>query len=40
MQERAMAEQGMQPQQAPAGNGAMPMQGQGNTMNAENLLQL
>lgn len=40
MQERAMAEQGMQPQQSPAGNGGTPMQGQGNAMSAENLLQL
>lgn len=40
MQERAMAEQGAQPQQPSAGNGALPMQGQGNNMNPESLLQL
>jgi len=40
MQERAMAEQGMQPQQPSAGNGALPMQGQGNSMSPESLLQL
>jgi len=40
MQQRAMGEQGAQASQSPAGNGAMPQQGQGGGMTAESLLQL